>query len=77
MNLDPYRPEDDEGLRRIHDAFIELMTLSLSPVREYMRDVHDEDVSYDEIRIARLFLSEKSRKKIEEQMLYESEGIAL
>lgn len=50
-------------------------TLSLSPVREFLRSLHDEDYTYDELRMARIFIPESDRKKIEEAMLYESEGI--
>ena len=57
----------------IHNAFIELGTLSLSPVREFLRSLHDEDYSYDELRMARIFLSRDDRIKIEENMLYMSE----
>ncbi len=52
-----------------------LGTLSLSPVREYLRDIHDEDFDYDEVRIARLFLSDSEHRKITQDMLYANEGI--
>ncbi|MFZ2255379.1 MAG: hypothetical protein WAW59_04770 [Patescibacteria group bacterium] len=50
-----------------------LGTLSLSPVREYLIDIHDEDFDYDEVRIARLFLSDAEHRKITQDMLYASE----
>jgi hypothetical protein len=46
-------------------------------VREYLADMIDEEVDYDELRIARLFLSATQQKKIEEATLYESEGIEM
>lgn len=54
-----------------------LGTLSLSPVREYLIDMHDEDFDYDEVRIARLFLSDSEHRKITQDMLYASEGIEM
>jgi ATP-dependent DNA helicase PIF1 len=75
IDLTPHRPADEERLSGIHGAFIEIGTLSLSPVREFLASLHDEDYTYDELRMARLFLSETDRKKIEEIMLYESEWI--
>jgi uncharacterized protein YpbB len=75
IDLSSHRPDDSERLSDIHRAFLEVGTLSLSPVREFLSSLHDEDYSYDELRMARLFLSLSDRKKIEEQMLYESEGI--
>jgi ATP-dependent DNA helicase PIF1 len=75
IDLSSHRPDDSERLSDIHRAFVEVGTLSLSPVREFLSSLHDEDYSYDELRMARLFLSLSDRKKIEAQMLYESEGI--
>jgi ATP-dependent DNA helicase PIF1 len=75
INLDAHKPEGDDRMIDIHNAFIEIGTLSLSPVREFLRSLHDEDYSYDELRMARIFLTEKDRKKIQETMLYESEWI--
>jgi hypothetical protein len=40
-------------------------------------DVVEEEFDYDELRMARLFLSATQQKKIEEAMLYESEGIEM
>ena len=54
-----------------------LSTTSLSPVREYLMDIHDEDFDYDEIRMARLFLSDAQHRKIQQEMLYASEGIEM
>ncbi len=75
LDLTPHLPEDTSRLSDIHAAFVEIWTLSLSPVREFLASLHDEDYTYDELRMARLFLSESDRKTIEENMLYESEGI--
>ena len=73
IDLSSHRPDDSERLSDIHRAFVEVGTLSLSPVREFLANLHDEDYGYDELRMARLFLSVADKKKIEEQMLYESE----
>ena len=73
IDLSSHRPDDSDRLSDIHRAFVEVGTLSLSPVREFLSSLHDEDYGYDELRMARLFLSIADRKKIEEQMLYESE----
>jgi ATP-dependent DNA helicase PIF1 len=75
INLSSHKPNDSKRLSDIHRAFIEVGTLSLSPIREFLSSLHDEDYTYDELRMARLFLSVDDRKKIEEQILYESEGI--
>ncbi len=75
VDLTPHIPEDTSRLSDIHAAFVELGTLSLSPVREFLASLHDEDYTYDELRMARLFLSPSDRTKIEAAMLYESEGI--
>ncbi len=75
IDLTAHRPDDSDRLSDIHRAFVEVGTLSLSPVREFLASLHDEDYGYDELRMARLFLSVADKKKIEEQMLYESEWI--
>ena len=75
IDLSSHRPDDSERLSDIHRAFVEVGTLSLSPVREFLASLHDEDYTYDELRMARLFISVSDRTKIEEQMLYESEDI--
>ncbi len=75
IDLTAYIPDDSERLSGIHRAFVEVGTLSLSPIREFLSRLHDEDYSYDELRMARLFLSVADRKKVEDQMLYESEWI--
>lgn len=67
INLALYRPEDEERLAIIHDAFVALGTLQLGPVREHLCDTYEEEYSFDEIRIARLFLSEEDRLTVEEQ----------
>ncbi len=75
IDLSSHRPDDSDRLSDIHRAFVEVGTLSLSPVREFLASLHDEDYTYDELRMARLFLSLSDRTKIESQMLYESEWI--
>lgn len=75
IDLTPHLPADSDRIRNIHSAFVEIGTLSLSPVREFLSSLHNEDYTYDELRMARLFLSLEDRKKIEATMLYESEGI--
>jgi hypothetical protein len=67
INLAPYRPEDEQRLGVIHDAFVDLGTLQLGRVYEHLCDMHEEEFSFDELRIARLFLSENDRLTIEEQ----------
>ncbi len=59
----------------IHKGFVMIGSTSLTTVREYLADIHDEEFDYDELRMARLFLSDTDHRKISEQMLYESEGI--
>ena len=56
LDLHHLRPEDEERLTRIIDAFDILQTRSLSPVREYLTEQYGEEFSYDEVRLARLFL---------------------
>lgn len=73
--MTPYLPEDSDRIRDIHAAFVEIGTLSLSPVREHLSSLHNEDYTYDELRRARLFLSAKNRETIAATMLYEAEGI--
>lgn len=65
IDLSAYRPDDETRLRNIHEAFVSLGTLQLTPAREYLGDVHEEEYSYDEIRIARLFLSDEDKMAIE------------
>ncbi len=77
IDLTAHRPHDSDRLSDMHRAFVELGTLSLSPVREFLASLHNEQYTYDELRMARLFLSVADRKRIEEVMLYESEGISL
>lgn len=77
IDLTPHLPADVDRIHDIHAAFVEIGTLSLSPVREFLASLHDEDYTYDELRMARLFLSVEDHKKIEAAMLYESEGIIL
>jgi hypothetical protein len=75
LDISPYRPTDEERLSMIHKGFVMIGSTSLTTVREYLADIHDEEFDYDELRIARLFLSDADHRKISEQMLYESEGI--
>lgn len=63
MNLEPYRPEDEERLGRILGGFAALSTESLSPVREYLFETYGEDFDYDEVRLARLFREKSFTKK--------------
>lgn len=56
INIDYLRPEDEGRLAQILDAFDRLQTTSLSPVREYLIEQYDEEFSYDEVRLVRLFL---------------------
>jgi hypothetical protein len=55
MDLDLYRPEDEERLGRILGGFTTLSTDALSPVREYLYETYWEEYDYDEVRLARLF----------------------
>ncbi len=75
LDISPYRPTDEERLSQIHKGFVMIGSTSLTTVREYLADIHDEEFDYDELRIARLFLSDSDHRKISQQMLYESEGI--
>ena len=63
MNLDPYRPEDEERLGQILGGFSALSTDALSPVREYLFETYGEDYDYDEVRLARLFREKSFTKK--------------
>lgn len=66
IDLTPYTPDDTERLRYIHEAFIEVGTLELTPVRQHLFETYEEEYTFDELRIARLFLSEEDRVVIEE-----------
>lgn len=59
IDLEKIRPLDEERLARILEWFQTLSTEALSPVREYLFETHGEDYDYDEVRLARLFLSSK------------------
>ena len=63
MNLDPYRPEDEERLGQLLGGFSALSTDALSPVREYLFETYGEDYDYDEVRLARLFREKSFTKK--------------
>ncbi len=56
IDLEEFRPGDEERLARILDVFRRLSTDSLSPVKEYLEDEYDGIYDYDELRMARLFL---------------------
>lgn len=56
IDISYLRPDDEERLAQILDAFDVLQTESLSPVREYLIEQYDEEFGYDEVRLARLFL---------------------
>lgn len=77
IDLEYLRPEDGERLEKILWAFRFLETKNLSPIREYLLDIHDETFDYDEVRLARLFLSKTERRAIDAAILYKSEGIEL
>ncbi|MEI6710771.1 MAG: helix-turn-helix domain-containing protein [bacterium] len=66
INLSPYCPEDEERLNTIHDAFVSLGTLQLGTVHRHLCDVYEEEYSFDEIRMARIFLSEEDKLAIEQ-----------
>jgi len=66
IDLSPYKPDDAERLKFIHDAFVETGTLKLTTVRQHLYNTYEEEYTYDEIRIARFFLSEGDRMAIEE-----------
>lgn len=65
MDLTLYRPTDEARISAIHEAFVTLGTLKLAPVHTHMYDVYDEEYSFEELRMARLFLSEDDRLAIE------------
>jgi uncharacterized protein YpbB len=65
INLTPYRPTDDTRFNAIHEAFVTLGTLKLAPVHAHLYNVYDEEYSFEELRMARLFLSEEDRLAIE------------
>lgn len=56
IDISYLRPDDEERLAQILDAFDVLQTESLSPVREYLGERYDEEFGYDEVRLARLFM---------------------
>jgi hypothetical protein len=55
IDLEPYRPDDEERLGVILGGFSALSTEALSPVREYLYETYGEEYDYDEVRLARLF----------------------
>lgn len=65
IDLALYRPDDEWRLGIIHEAFINESTLQLWLARQYLQNAHGENYSFDEIRIARLFLSEEDKLTIE------------
>ncbi len=56
LDIGYLRPIDEEQLSTILSIFSELQTYSLSPVKQYLSEECDMNISYDEIRIARLFM---------------------
>lgn len=56
MDISYLRPDDEDRLLQILDAFDALQTESLSPVREYLMEQYGGEFGYDEVRLARLFL---------------------
>lgn len=67
FDLGKYRPADEARLNNIHEAFVELATLDLTPIRKHLYETYEEEYGYDEIRMARLFLSEEDLLMIEQQ----------
>jgi uncharacterized protein YpbB len=65
INLDPYKPEDYQRMKNIHDAFVDVGSLQLAPVRQYLFETYEEEYTFDELRIARLFLSGEDKMAIE------------
>lgn len=66
INLDPYKPEDYQRMKNIHDAFVDVGSLTLAPVRQHLFETYEEEYTFDELRIARLFLSSEDKMAIEE-----------
>lgn len=66
VDLTPYRPEDEQRMKYIHDAFVAVATLQLAAVRQHLFDTYEEEYTYDEIKLARLFLSDEDKMAIEE-----------
>lgn len=52
-------------MKNIHDAFVDAGTLKLATVRQHLFQTY-EGITFDELRIARLFLSVEDRMAIEE-----------
>lgn len=53
-------------MKNIHDAFVEVGTLKLAIARQHLFETYEEEYTFDELRIARLFLSSEDRMAIEE-----------
>ena len=53
-------------MKNIHDAFVDVGSLTLAPVRQHLFETYEEEYTFDELRIARLFLSSEDRMAIEE-----------
>lgn len=53
-------------MKNIHDAFVDAGTLKLATVRQHLFQTYEEEYTFDELRIARLFLSVEDRMAIEE-----------
>jgi hypothetical protein len=47
------------------DAFVDVGSLQLAPVRQYLFETYEEEYTFDELRIARLFLSGEDKMAIE------------
>lgn len=56
LDISYLRPEDDDNLNRILEAFDGCETTSLTPIREYLTETYGGSWGYDEIRFARLFI---------------------
>lgn len=66
IDLTPYTPDDSGRMKNIHDAFVDAGTLKLATVRQHLFQAYEEEYTFDELRIARLFLSIEDRMAIEE-----------
>ena len=53
-------------MKNIHDAFVDVGTLKLVTVRQHLFETYEEEYTFDELRIARLFLSREDMMAIEE-----------
>ncbi len=66
IDLSPYQPDDGMRMKNIHDAFVAVGSLKLVAVRQYLFETYEEEYTFDELRLVRLFLSEEDLVAIEE-----------